>query len=53
MALKPSATADYKKYATSGKNDGYENVVKLLEEKGYKLVEKTNAVVIYQKNTFG
>jgi len=49
VALKPSATADYKKYATSGQNNGYENVVGLLEGKGYKLVEKTSAVVIYQK----
>lgn len=49
VALKLSATADYKKYATAGQNDGYQNVVKLLEENGYQVVEKTSALVIYQK----
>ena len=48
MALKPSATADYKKYATGGKENGYDNVVKLLEDSGYKLIHKTTSVVIYQ-----
>ena len=48
VALKPSATADYKKYATGGKENGYDNVVKLLEDSGYKLIHKTTSVVIYQ-----
>jgi hypothetical protein len=49
VVLKISSTADYKKYATAGKDNGLQNVVKLLETNGYKEYKKTNALVIYQK----
>lgn len=49
VVLKVSATADYKKYATSGQDNGFTNVVALLEKNGYVEYEKTNVLVIYQK----
>lgn len=49
VVLKVSAAADYKKYATSGQDNGFENVVALLQKNGYVEYEKTNVLVIYHK----
>ncbi len=50
MALNIPTASYYKKYATEGKNDGYANFIKLIEEKGYELIEKVDGVlVIYKK----
>ena len=50
VALKISATNDYKKYATGGKNNGFDNLVKLLEENGYTQYAKLDGIlVIYRK----
>ena len=50
VALKISATNDYKKYATGGKNNGFDNLVKLLEENGYSQYAKLDGIlVIYRK----
>ena len=35
IAINVTSTSYYKKYATDGKNNGYSNFVKLLEENGY------------------
>ena len=50
VVLKLSANSDYKKYATGGKDNGFDNLVKLLEENGYTEYESLNNVlVIYRK----
>ncbi len=50
VVLKVSATADYKKYATGGQNNGFQNVVALLEANGYAEYEKLGSIlVIYHK----
>jgi len=50
VVLKPSASSDYRKYATGGKENGFDNLVKLLEENGYTEYESLNNVlVIYHK----
>ena len=50
VVLKPSASSDYKKYATSGEDNGFDNFVKLLVESGYaeyNIIE--NTLMIYHK----
>ena len=50
VVLKLSASSDYKKYATGGKDNGFDNLVKLLEKNGYTEYESLNDVlVIYHK----
>ena len=50
VVLKISADSDLKKYATGGKNNGFENLVKLLEENGYELYQSvTGVLVIYHR----
>ena len=50
VVLKVSSTGDFKKYATGGKNNGYENLVKLLEENGYTRYSNYGEIlVIYHK----
>ena len=50
VVLKLSASSDYKKFATGGKDNGFDNLVKLLEEKGYSIYNSLEGVlVIYQK----
>ncbi len=44
------SSADYKKYADYGQENGYENMVKLLEENGYAQTASGGPVVIYKKN---
>lgn len=49
VVLKESYTAEYKKYEVDGE-DGYENLIALLEENGYVLDNRyESAVVIYRK----
>ena len=50
VVLKLSASSDYKKYATGGKENGFDNLVKLLAENGYTEYQSLNNVlVIYHK----
>ena len=50
VVLNKTATGDYQKYATGGEENGYENLVRLLEEKHYELLtEETNGFEIYKK----
>lgn len=50
VVLKVSSSADFKKYATGGQNNGYENLVKLLEENGYSRYSNYGEIlVIYHK----
>ncbi len=50
VALKISAAADYKKYATPGQDNGFQNIVALLEANGYVEYEKLGSIlVIYHK----
>ena len=50
VVLKATYTAEFKKYATNGEDNGYENLVALLEENGYAPYGNyQTAVVIYQK----
>ncbi len=50
VVLKVSSSADFKKYATGGQNNGYENLVKLLEENGYTRYSNYGEIlVIYHK----
>ncbi len=51
VVLKTSASSDYKKYATGGENNGFDNLVKLLEENGYTQYAKLEGIlVIYRKS---
>lgn len=51
MVLKLSASSDYKKYATGGKDNGFENLVTLLKKNGYsEYTSLDNVLVIYHKN---
>ena len=51
MVLKLSADGDYKKYATGGKNNGLENLMRLLEENGYSQDASLDGVLlIYRRN---
>lgn len=50
VALAVDLYNDYKRYATPGKDDGLERLVKLLEENGYELYNSLDDVlVIYRK----
>ena len=50
VVLNISSTSDYKKYATGGKENGFENLVKLLEKKGYtEYASLEDVLVIYRK----
>ncbi|MBQ9166834.1 MAG: DUF2079 domain-containing protein [Oscillospiraceae bacterium] len=52
VVLKVSAGNDFKKYASDGKDNGFENLVKLLEENGYALYGSVeNVLVIYRRQT--
>lgn len=52
VVLKLSANSDYKKYESGGKDNGFDNLVKLLEDNGYKEYESIeNVLVIYYKIT--
>ena len=49
VALKLSST-DFNRFATQGKNDGYENLVSLLEQNGYELWHAVEGVLtIYRR----
>ena len=51
VVLKLSASSDYKKYATGGKDNGFENLVTLLKKNGYsEYTSLDNVLVIYHKN---
>ncbi len=43
------SSADYGKYASYGQSNGFENIIKLLEDNGYKMQVSSGNVVIYQK----
>jgi uncharacterized membrane protein len=45
------SSADYTKYASYGQSNGFENLVKLLEENGYEMQVSSGNVVIYKKNS--
>ncbi|MGN0268257.1 MAG: DUF2079 domain-containing protein [Lachnospiraceae bacterium] len=50
VVLKLSSNSDCKKYAADGKNNGFDNLVKLLKENGYTEYESLDHVlVIYHK----
>lgn len=50
VVLKVSSTGDYKKFATGGEENGFENLIRLLEENDYELFESVdNVLVIYHK----
>ena len=50
VVLMLSASSDYKKYATGGEDNGFDNLVKLLEKNGYTEYKSLNNVlVIYHK----
>jgi hypothetical protein len=50
VALNVSSAGDYKKYATGGKENGFENLIKLLEKNGYTEYAKLEGVlVIYHR----
>ena len=50
VVLNVSSTSDYKKYATGGKENGFENLVKLLEKNGYtEYASLEDVVVIYRR----
>ena len=50
VVLKLSANSDYKKYATGGKDNGFENLIILLEKTGYsEYAALDNVLVIYKK----
>ena len=50
VVLHVSADGDCKQYAQSGENDGFENLVRLLEENGYVPYQSIeNVLVIYRK----
>ena len=50
VVLKLSASSDYKKYATGGKDNGFENLIILLEKNGYsEYAVLDNVLVIYKK----
>lgn len=50
VVLNISSTSDYKKYATGGKENGFENLLKLLVKKGYtEYASLEDVLVIYRK----
>ena len=51
IVLNVTSTADYRKYATGGKENGFDNLVKLLERNGYTPYRSLeNVLVIYHKD---
>ncbi len=51
VVLNFSSDIEYKKYASGGRNNGFENLVSLLEENGYTKFESLeNVLVIYKKD---
>lgn len=46
VALDVSENNSYKKYATDGKNNGYENLIELLRENGYSEYESVKDVLV-------
>ena len=51
VVLKKSSSGEYKRYATGGQDNGYENLVALLEKNGYTLWEEYPGVLaIYHKS---
>lgn len=52
IVLSLPGTNEYQKYADDGKENGYENLISLLEEKGYApFCEVEDRLVIYRKTT--
>ena len=52
VVLKKSSASEYKRYSTGGKDNGYDNLVKLLEQNGYTLWEEYPGVLaIYRKTS--
>lgn len=49
VVLKRSAAKDYVKYSTFDESDGYENLIRLLEENNYELLSEQSGLVIYKK----
>ncbi|MBQ3503330.1 MAG: DUF2079 domain-containing protein [Oscillospiraceae bacterium] len=50
VVLRISANSDYKKYSTGGEENGFDNLVRLLQENGYgEYALLDNVLVIYQK----
>ncbi len=50
IAISVSATSNFKKYATAGKENGFDNLINLLEQNDYELyAELTDVLVIYRK----
>ena len=50
VVLKLSANSDYKKYATDGEDNGYENLVNILDTNGYEVYYSIdNILTIYHK----
>ena len=50
VVLKLSANSDYKKYATDGEDNGYENLVNILDTNGYEVYYSVdNILTIYHK----
>ena len=50
VVLKPSEAGSYKKYATGGEENGYDNLLELLRENGYtEYASCQNAVIIFRK----
>jgi len=51
VVLNPSSRSSYKKYASAAKNDGFDQLIDLLETHGYTVYETLEQVlVIYKKN---
>ncbi len=51
VVLKKSSTGDFKKYKTGGENNGFDNLIKKLEENGYELFEQMGTTVVIYKRT--
>ena len=50
VVLRPSSVSDYQNYHTGGQENGYENLVALLEESGYRLYGSYgSSLVIYHR----
>ena len=51
VVIDPCSTGDYVNYADAGQKNGYENLVRMLEQHDYKRVEMIEGILeIYQKN---
>ncbi|MBR2888713.1 MAG: DUF2079 domain-containing protein [Oscillospiraceae bacterium] len=50
VVLNVNGASEYKRYATGGQNNGYENLTRLLEANGYEIYESLGEIiVIYRK----